>query len=186
MALEQVLAGIITNGEVFHNFIHGGPDAKVITEGGDVPSIANVAKKAGIVLTASLQATSNTSAVVEVGVKAFTVEANKGFQPGQWVTIARGDINMVATVVSYVGTTLNVNVIYLRGSGTFNTWTIAVSGPRGATGKTNYELAQDAGFTGTVTEYLASLKGKDGKDGAGSTAPTAPLQVLITKMPWEA
>ena len=33
----------------------------------------------------------------------------------------------------------------------------------GANGKSTYELAKDAGFTGTEAEWLASLKGNDGK-----------------------
>ncbi|WP_447896622.1 YadA-like family protein [Stenotrophomonas acidaminiphila] len=42
------------------------------------------------------------------------------------------------------------------------------TGPAGADGKSAYEVAQNNGYTGTQTEWLASLKGQDGKDGVGS------------------
>jgi hypothetical protein len=38
-------------------------------------------------------------------------------------------------------------------------------GKDGENGKDNYELAQDAGFTGTLVEYLISIKGEKGEDG---------------------
>ena len=39
------------------------------------------------------------------------------------------------------------------------------TGDKGADGKNAYEIAVDNGFTGTVVEWLASLKGADGADG---------------------
>ena len=39
------------------------------------------------------------------------------------------------------------------------------SGGRGADGKSAYEIAVDNGYKGTVTEWLASLKGEDGVNG---------------------
>lgn len=38
-------------------------------------------------------------------------------------------------------------------------------GPQGENGLSAYELAQQAGFTGTIAEYLASLKGDTGPQG---------------------
>lgn len=38
-------------------------------------------------------------------------------------------------------------------------------GKDGANGKSNYELALEDGFEGTLTDYLQSIKGEDGKDG---------------------
>jgi hypothetical protein len=39
------------------------------------------------------------------------------------------------------------------------------TGPTGAAGKSAYQLAVEAGFTGTLDEWLASLEGADGDDG---------------------
>lgn len=47
-------------------------------------------------------------------------------------------------------------------------------GAAGANGKSAYELAQDNGFTGTLQEWLASLKGKDGKTGEASEQKLTP------------
>ena len=38
-------------------------------------------------------------------------------------------------------------------------------GAKGEDGKNAYQLAVEAGYEGSETEWLASLKGKDGKDG---------------------
>lgn len=40
------------------------------------------------------------------------------------------------------------------------------AGKDGADGKSAFQLAADAGFGGTETEWLDSLKGADGKDGS--------------------
>lgn len=48
------------------------------------------------------------------------------------------------------------------------------AGPAGAAAKSNYELAQQAGFTGTLAEWLASLKGEPGGQGdKGDDGPDA-------------
>lgn len=53
--------------------------------------------------------------------------------------------------------------IWIKGaSGWFNGGKF--TGDDGKDGKDNYQLAKDAGFTGTLLQYLASLKGEDGKD----------------------
>lgn len=49
------------------------------------------------------------------------------------------------------------------------------TGNGGADGKSAYEIAQENGYTGTVTEWLASLKGPTGDTGAtGATGPQGP------------
>lgn len=40
-----------------------------------------------------------------------------------------------------------------------------INGKDGAPGKSNYELALEDGFVGTLTDYLQSIKGEDGRDG---------------------
>ncbi len=53
---------------------------------------------------------------------------------------------------------------YLANDGTYKQIE-AIGGEKGADGKSAYEVAQDNGFTGSESEWLASLKGQDGKDG---------------------
>lgn len=47
-------------------------------------------------------------------------------------------------------------------------------GAAGVNGKSAYELAQDNGFTGTLQEWLTSLKGKDGKTGEATEQTLTP------------
>ena len=58
-------------------------------------------------------------------------------------------------------------------------------GADGTDGKSAYIIAVEHGFTGTETEWLASLKGTDGKDGAdgqpGKDAPEVDLSNYATK-----
>lgn len=58
-------------------------------------------------------------------------------------------------------------------------------GINGVDGKSAYIIAVEHGFTGTETEWLASLKGTDGKDGAdgqpGKDAPEVDLSNYATK-----
>ena len=58
-------------------------------------------------------------------------------------------------------------------------------GVDGTDGKSAYIIAVEHGFTGTETEWLASLKGADGKDGAdgqpGKDAPEVDLSNYATK-----
>ena len=58
-------------------------------------------------------------------------------------------------------------------------------GVNGSDGKSAYIIAVEHGFTGTETEWLASLKGTDGKDGAdgqpGKDAPEVDLSNYATK-----
>lgn len=62
-------------------------------------------------------------------------------------------------------------------------------GQDGADGLSAYQLAVQEGFVGTLTEYLASLKGadgadgadgKDGADGAGATIETLPAGIMLS------
>lgn len=48
----------------------------------------------------------------------------------------------------------------------------SISGGGGANGKSAYQLAVDNGFVGTVTEWLASLKGEKGDSGTGGSGLT--------------
>lgn len=48
------------------------------------------------------------------------------------------------------------------------------TGLQGARGYSNFELAQQNGFTGTVTDWLKTLVGPAGASGSGSTGATGP------------
>lgn len=48
------------------------------------------------------------------------------------------------------------------------------TGLQGARGYSNFELAQQNGFTGTVAEWLKTLVGPAGSSGSGSTGPAGP------------
>ncbi len=80
--------------------------------------------------------TSATSQSITNGAKTFTVSAGLAYTPQQAIQIvstASPTNHMHATVTSYSGTTLVVNVDKNTGSGTFSSWTINVGGVSGAT-----------------------------------------------------
>lgn len=87
----------------------------------------------------SFRATSETSLTVSAGLKTMTVQAGKQLAPGNYVTISRTSApstKMHGTVTGYDGTSLAVDVAVVAGSGTFDDWTIAISGPAGVQGQT--------------------------------------------------
>lgn len=51
-----------------------------------------------------------------------------------------------------------------------------VDGKDGADGKSAYQIAVEAGYTGTETEWLASLKGDTGEDGTDGFSPSAKVE----------
>ena len=74
------------------------------------------------------------------------------------------------------GAVLSQNKLYFRTSYwqdsvlNFNAWQDLTGGSGGADGKSAYQLWLDAGNTGTVTDFLASLVGAAGADGAAGPA----------------
>ena len=79
-------------------------------------------------------ATSTTSQTISNGAKTFTVSAGLAYSPQQAVQIvatASTGNHMHATVTSYSGNTLVVNVDKNTGTGTFSDWTINVGGVTG-------------------------------------------------------
>lgn len=70
--------------------------------------------------------------------------------------------------------TVNDSLLYLDGriDGITGGGGQGPAGPAGANGLSAYQVAQAEGFTGTRTEWLASLRGQDGQDGRdGVDAP---------------
>lgn len=84
--------------------------------------------------------TSASSVAIGVGSKSFVTQEDLFFNPGGFVLIvdnAAPTTNyMHGNIVDYTGTTLQVNVTNVGGSGTLSDWVIAVSGTRGAQGPT--------------------------------------------------
>lgn len=97
------------------------------------------------------QDTSSSSVAIGTGAKTFTVSAGKLFAVGQELMIASAANvanYMHGQVTGYSGTTLNVTVTDIGGSGTKADWVISVSGtqgPTGATGATGSTGATGAG-----------------------------------------
>jgi len=75
-------------------------------------------------------ATSTASLTVGTGSKTLTIQTGKLFGVGQFVTIANGVNVMAGSITAYnSGTgTLTVDVTHTKGSGTFASWTVGLSG----------------------------------------------------------
>lgn len=80
--------------------------------------------------------TSSSSVLIGSGAKTFTVTAGKSFQPGMYLIIADSAApstnSMFGQITSYSGTTLIMDILSVRGSGTKTAWTISQSSSGGA------------------------------------------------------
>lgn len=115
----------------------------------------------------ALTASSTTSLTISLGAKTLVTQPGKQFAPGtdlKIADVANAANAMYATVTSYTGTSLQVNVTSVTGGGTIAAWNIAVSGQRGPAGATG-------GVTGGTLE--GALWAKKGADVAAATAPSA-------------
>lgn len=93
--------------------------------------------------------TSSTSLSVGTGSKAFETQSGKSWIAGLRVRAISGANIMDGVVTSYSGTTLTILSDYTEGSGTHASWSIALSGARGATGPAGGPLVD--GDYGDVT-----------------------------------
>ena len=87
----------------------------------------------------AMTGTSTTSLAIGTGSKTLTTQSGKTFTVGRYIQIGvtgSGANFMNGQITSYSGTTLVVNVSSIGGSGTHNTWTLDLSGVKGATGNT--------------------------------------------------
>ena len=80
---------------------------------------------------------------------------NGVFQAPTYVFLSGSSFNNVGSALAYLDG--RVNTLENAGPGP--------AGPAGADGKSAYEVAQSNGFTGSETEWLASLKGETGAQG---------------------
>lgn len=76
----------------------------------------------------------------------------------------RGIVSVARTTGDGLAGTVDTYTITYT-DGTTSTFTVR----NGANGKSAYQLAVEAGFTGTLQEWLASLQGAPGQDGANGT-----------------
>lgn len=112
----------------------------------------------------SVRTISATSHSAALGAKTFTVESGKSFYDGMWVTIADDTDptkQMVAIVVSYSGTTLQVNVQWHSGfAGSLADWMI-VQAPPYNTNAINDEIflsgGNGCGSTNTLVRRLTTV-----------------------------
>ena len=77
MAIKDDLDRLIANGNILHRFVRGNADETVQTEGGPIPTLANVAKRASEQLAALFHAQSTSGVTIGMGVKNFTIDLNK-------------------------------------------------------------------------------------------------------------
>lgn len=167
---DTVNQGIVDFG-LLHQIIHGDATQQVTTEGGPVQTVANVVNNIlGHVLVA-MSATSTTSIAIDSSDKVFSITTGKAFQSGHQVIASAGpDNSITGTVVSYVGATLTIRPIVVKGTGTFNSWNIVFTGAVGQQGTVGqdglsaYDIAVNQGFSGSQTDWVASLVGTAGKN----------------------
>lgn len=130
-----------------------------------INTTSGLSPNAGVIGTpGAITANSSTSATVGVGVFSFQVPPQAAWAPGMFVSVvnsANSADYMSGTVVSYSGTTLNLNISASGGSGTFSSWLINLSGVNGgAPGPTGPTGAAGANGTnaGPINGAVQGLK----------------------------
>jgi len=113
--------------------------------------------------------TSGTTLTMSLGLQSFIVNKVGAFTVGQRVRIIRNSfIFMEGTIFSINGNIIGVSIDFLRGGGTYNTWTFALTGELGTRGISGTQGLR--GFQGSV-----GLRGSVGPAGPrgflGSTGP---------------
>lgn len=84
----------------------------------------------------ALNADSTQSITMKIETKVIEIQPNKQFYTGMNVKIYHDFNNwMSGTVQSYIGTKLTVVIEEVTGNGTFDVWTVVISGTKGDTGK---------------------------------------------------
>ena len=129
----------------------------------------------------SVNDTSATSNVIGTGAKTFAVSAGKSFTGGMYLVIADAAApstnSMFCQVTSYSGTSLVVNVISVRGSGTKAAWVISLSEAGGAASGANADITSLLAITGAINTSRSTV---------AATATTTPLWDDVTgnKQDW--
>jgi len=129
----------------------------------------------------ALRGTSASTLAIGTGSKAFTTQASKKWEGGDWV-VAVSDANptvdwMHGQVTAYSGSALTINVGAKGGTGTHSDWTIRISGPQGvpASGSGDFQGATSS-TAGNIVVF-DDTTGKVGRDsGVNVTAIATALQ----------
>jgi hypothetical protein len=113
-------------------------------------------------------ATSTTSLTIGTGAKTLTIQSGKSFVANQYVVIyetsAPATNSMLATVTSYTGTSLVVNVVATTGSGIFMDWSIVLTNsPAGAGIQPPVGSGNVTGPGSSVDTHVATFSGTTGK-----------------------
>lgn len=110
--------------------------ATATTQAGIATTQATNAAASAVLAASTLTATSTTSNSIGTGAKTYTIQTNKQFQGGQYITVNNGVNSNAGTVTSYDPATgiLIMSVSTATGSGTFTSWNISISGQPGANG----------------------------------------------------
>jgi hypothetical protein len=114
-------------------------------------SAAVVARDEAQAAAGLLDVASTTSVAIGIGTKTFTIAADKGLTAGQFVLVdsdADGSNYMYGQITDYTGTSLEVNVLNVGGSGTFDDWKITLIGIQGIQG--------DAGAVSATSAVVAA------------------------------
>ncbi len=122
--------------------------------------------------------TSSTALTLTQGIKALTVQSGLSYSISQMLILAvNANIKMIGKVLSYTGTTLEVDVVYTQGDfGTYSFWTINLAGEIGPQGNTG--LIGATGNTGLAGPTGVGNTGATGPTGAqGNTGLTGPTGV---------
>jgi hypothetical protein len=124
--------------------------------------------------TPAIAGTSSSAATVGTGPKIFQTQAGLAIVANQryGVTNVAGDRAMVGRVTSYVGTTLTIDVDYVKGVGADSSWTLAIAGETGPEGGTGVSGPRgDGGAPGIQGPVgpASTVPGPQGPVGAGLT-----------------
>lgn len=111
----------------------------------------------------AITAISSSTNIISLGTLSFTIPPQAAFAPGMFVSVVDANDNsnwMWGTVENYSGTTLNIDVQQINGSGTKSSWLINLSGATGQTGATGATGAMGADGTsaGTLSGFVQGLK----------------------------
>lgn len=126
--------------------------------------------------------TSVSSIAIATGIQTFIVaNSNLAYAPGQYlIASANGSPTnfMIGYVVSYVNTTLVIQVVSTGGGGTYSNWNISVSGIQGSTGGGTVTSSSSSSTDGDVVLW-SGITGQAIKDG-GNAKVSGNLNVVGT------
>jgi len=127
---------IVADADALRSLVQGAPSGPSSTV--DLGGAAGTVKSPARVMTElqdALHSTSVSNVTIGTGTKVFATQSGKSYAIGAWVFIpsdADPSNYVFGQVSDYAGTTLEVDVQKVGGAGTFNAWSIYLSGPAGA------------------------------------------------------